>query len=123
MKDWFNKDRNKEFLTASWEVKKLCVAGRWRESVLLHHAQKSSLEAGQAMDSYLEHMSGRRCVNVRLVRKALSAMKKLDRVGRLMYRAGLIEQKEMVRLMDLNAENRRELSERVDMELIESLEF
>lgn len=117
----FNKNRNKEFLKASWDVRKLCVAGRWREAVLLHHAQKSSMDAGHAMDYYQESKSGTKCVNVRLVRMALKAMKELDRVSRLMYRVNLLEYQGLCAILSANELNREELKENVDQHILELL--
>lgn len=112
---------NREFLRASWQVKKLCVAGRWREAVLLHHAQKSSIAAGHAMDYYQDTKSGAKCVNVRLVRMALEAMKDLDRVSRLMYRAKLLEYQGLCDILAVNERNRKELKENVDLAILELL--
>ena len=121
MRKWFNKSYNREFLRASWEVKKLCVAGRWREAVLLHHAQKSGSEAGYSMDYYLETHGGTRRVNVRLVRKALDAMTQMERVSRLMYRANLLEFQGLKRILDVNEKNREKLNQHVDMDIVEVL--
>ena len=88
------------------EVKRLLIQGRWREAVLLHHAQRSGMEAGHAMDTYM-------------VEKAQRAMNEYERVSRLMYRAGMLSYDGLCQVIELNDKNRKELKANVREDVLE----
>ena len=106
-------------LESTWAVKRLLIQGRWREAVLLHHAQRSGMEAGHAMDTYMERDGGLRRINVRMVEKAQRAMNEYERVSRLMYRAGMLSYDGLCQVISLNDKNRQELKANVREDVLE----
>ena len=108
-----------KWLETSWRVKMLCLQGHWREAVLLHHAERSGLEAGHAMDTYIERGGGLRRINVRMVQMAQRAMGELERVSCLMYRAGILSYEGLCHVKEVNDRNRQELKENVREDILE----
>ena len=111
-----------KFFETTWAVRRLLILGRWREAVLLHHAQRSGLEAGHAMDTYMEKGGGLRRINVHMVEIAQHAMNEYERVSRLMYRAGMLSYEGLCQIISLNNKNRNELKANVREDVLELFE-
>lgn len=103
----------------NWNVRKLWLQGERRHAILLHHAQESGMMAGYCMDYYLEWKAGMRQVNLGLARRAMREMKKLERVSRLMYRAGYLSLEALGKVISTNDQNRKELRENIKPEIYE----